>query len=460
MRKILILVFFVFTKCIFLNASTSLPNIVLIFVDDMAYGDASCYGGKLIKTPNIDKLSNQGIKFDKAYSISPVCGPSRVGLLTGTFPGRSGVYWNPDMGGVQLSNDRPILPVQLKQAGYKTAIVGKWNLDNPSWNPMPVEKYFDYTANTMVWEGDYWPDASGHYHGVNDDKYGSTKTNNIWGPILEGDIYLTDLLTNSACDFIDKNSNTPFFLFLSYNAPHSPLQGKQSHKKRLSHIKSEALKLYASMLLSVDEGVGQVLSIIDQKGIRDNTVVIFLSDNGPARTNFKGLPKEWPREEMLGSTNGLRGHKGNYFEGGIRVPFIISWPGVVKTGQTSNVPIWSLDIYPTLSAIANKDLPDSKPFEGINLLPLLKNKESKIARDYFFWAGGRIGKNTGAVLKDNWKLIINHKGEDFLFDLKNDPNEKTNLLSNYPKISNELSSIFYDILDEMPEPLTDRSKLK
>lgn len=460
MRKILILVFFVFTKCVFLNASTSLPNIVLIFVDDMAYGDASCYGGKLIKTPNIDKLSDQGIKFDRAYSISPVCGPSRVGLLTGTFPGRSGVYWNPDMGGVQLSNDRPILPVQLKQAGYKTAIVGKWNLDNPSWNPMPVEKYFDYTAHTMVWEGDYWPDASGHYHGVNDDKYGSTKTNNIWGPVSKGDIYLTDLLTNSACDFIDKNSNTPFFLYLSYNAPHSPLQGKQSHKKRLSHIKSEALKLYASMLLSVDEGVGQVLSIIDQKGIKENTVVMFLSDNGPARTNFKGLPKAWPREEMLGSTNGLRGHKGSYFEGGIRVPFIISWPGVVKTGQTSNVPIWSLDIYPTLSAIANKDLPDSEPFEGVNLLPFLKNKESKISRDYFFWAGGRIGKNTGAVLKDDWKLIINHKGEDFLFNLENDPGENTNLLTTYPKISNELSSIFYDILNEMPEPLTDRSKLR
>ena len=460
MKNISLIVAVFFSLNLYLNANDSIPNIVLIFVDDMAYGDASCYGGTLIETKNIDRLADRGIKFDTAYSISPVCGPSRVGLLTGTYPGRSGVYWNPDMGGVKLSDDRPILPVHLKKAGYKTAIIGKWNLDNPSWNPMPVEKYFDHTANTMVWEGDYWPDASGHYHGVNDDKYGSTKTNNIWGPTSKGDIYLTDLLTQSACEFIDENSDTPFFLYLSYNAPHSPLQGKLSHKKELSHIKSEALKLYASMLLAVDEGVGQVLDTLDYKGIKKETIVIFLSDNGPAKTNFKGLPKEWPRGEMLGSTNGLRGHKGEYFEGGIRVPFIVSWPGNINLGETSNTPISSLDIYPTLSAIAGIDLPHSEPFEGVNLLPLLMDKESEISRDHFFWAGGRVGKNTGAVLKDGWKLLINHKGNDFLFNLENDPNEKINLIANYPNRSNALRSIFSSTLDGMPEPLTDRSKLK
>ena len=460
MKQSFLLITSLFSLCLFLNANDTLPNIVLIFVDDMAHADASCYGGDLIETPNIDKLADEGMKFDTAYSISPVCGPSRVGLLTGTYPGRSGVYWNPDMGGVKLSDDRPILPIQLKKAGYKTAIVGKWNLDNPSWNPMPVEKYFDHTSNTMVWEGDYWPDASGHYHGVNDDKYGSTKTNNIWGPTSKGDIYLTDLLTQSACDFIDKNSDAPFFLYLSYNAPHSPLQGKLSHKKRLSHIKSEALKLYASMLLAVDEGVGQVLDTLDKKDINKDTVVIFLSDNGPAKTNFKGLPKDWPRGEMLGSTNGLRGYKGEYFEGGIRVPLIVSWPGNINLGETSNTPISSLDIYPTLSAIAGIDLPNSEPFEGVNLLPLLMDKESEISRDHFFWAGGRIGKNTGAILKDGWKLVINHKGKDFLFNLENDPNERINLIANYPNRSNALRSIFNNTLDEMPEPLTDRSKLK
>ena len=256
----------------------------------MAYGDASCYGGDLIETKNIDKLANKGIRFTSAYSISPVCGPSRVGLLTGTYPGRYGVYWNPDMGGLKLSDKRPILPIQLKKAGYNTAIVGKWNLNNPIWNPMPVNKYFDFYTNTMVWESDYWPDSSGNYHGVNDDKYGSSKKNNIWGPTSKGDIYLTDLLTQNACDFIEKHHSTPFFLYLSYNAPHSPLQGKLSHKKRLSHINSEALKLYASMLMAVDEGVGQVLDTLNRKEIINNTIIIFLSDNS-SKNKFQRTSK-------------------------------------------------------------------------------------------------------------------------------------------------------------------------
>lgn len=443
-----------------LNAENILPNIILIFVDDMAYGDASCYGGKLIESKYIDQLADEGILFTQAYSISPVCGPSRVGLMSGTYPGRFGIYGNPDMGAVQIPEHRPILPIQLKKAGYTTGLIGKWNLNNPAWNPMPPEKYFDFVENTMVWEGDYWPDATGHYHGVNDDKYGSTKTNNIWGPLSKGQTYLTDLLSQSACNFINENSETPFFLYLSFNAPHSPLQGKEEHESSLEHIESEALKLYASMLLSVDEGVEKILYTLDKKGVKENTVVLFLSDNGPAITNFKGLPKEWPRGEMLGSTNGLRGHKGEYFEGGIRVPFIISWPGVIHSGETSNVPISSLDIYPTLSAIAGIDLPHSEPFEGVNLLPLLMDKESEISRDHFFWAGGKIGKNTGAVLKDDWKLVINHKGKDFLFNLKNDPYEKINLIDSHPNKSNALRSIFTDTLAEMPEPLTDRSKLK
>ena len=130
------------------------PNIILIFVDDMGYGDASCYGGDLVKTPNIDYLANFGLRFSQGYSISSVCGPSRVGLMTGTSPARFGVYWNPDMGAVKIPKERPIIPIQLKKAGYKTCIVGKWNLNNPSWDPMPADLYFDHTSYTMVWEGD------------------------------------------------------------------------------------------------------------------------------------------------------------------------------------------------------------------------------------------------------------------------------------------------------------------
>ena len=150
------------------------PNIILIFVDDMGYGDPGCYGGALVKTPNIDALADGGIRFTQGYSISPVCGPSRVGLLTGMQPSRIGVYWNPDMGAVRLPQGHALLPEALKAAGYRTGIVGKWNLSNPSWDPMPVLRYFDQAYDTMVWEGDYWPDASGNYHGGEDGKYGSS----------------------------------------------------------------------------------------------------------------------------------------------------------------------------------------------------------------------------------------------------------------------------------------------
>ena len=443
-----------------LNAENILPNIILIFVDDMAYGDASCYGGKLIETKNINQLADEGIQFTQAYSISPVCGPSRVGLMSGTYPGRFGIYGNPDMGAVQIPEDRPILPIQLKKAGYTSGLIGKWNLNNPAWNPMPPENYFDFVENTMVWEGDYWPDSLGHYHGVNDDKYGSTKKNNIWGPISTGQIYLTDLLSKNACEFIDKNSKKPFFLYLSYNAPHSPLQGKLEHKESLAHIQNEALKLYASMLLSVDEGIGQILDTLESNGIRENTITIFLSDNGPARTNFKGLPVDWPKNQLLGSTSGLRGHKGNYFEGGIRIPFIVSWPKKIPSGQSSNELISSLDIFPTLSKIANISLPEKQTFEGINLLPILKGHINLKKRAPLFWAGGRSGKNTGAVRKHDWKLIVNHNGEDFLFNIRKDPRETTDLKNKFPQHYRDLKSFFRKTLATLPEPVTNRSKLK
>ena len=438
------------------------PNIILIFVDDMAYGDASCYDGTLIETPHIDRLAEAGIRFTQGYTISPVCGPSRVGLLTGTQPGRFGIYWNPDMGAVQIPSDRPLLSVQLSNAGYTTGIVGKWNLSNPHWDPMPVKKYFDHTYNTMVWEGDYWPNEDGHYHGVEDKKYGSTKTNNVWGPTKQGDEYLTDILSNNACEFISQNSGSekPFFLYLAYNAPHSPLQGKAIHKEKLAHIQSEALKLYASMLLSVDEGVGKILDTIEAQGIKEDTLVVFLSDNGPAVTNFKGLPKAWPRDQMLGSTNGLRGRKGQYFEGGIRVPFIASWPGQIKPNQSSNQLVSAMDLYPTFSTLAGIELPQNHPFEGRDLAPLFQSSKKDLEQKNIFWIGGRVGKNCGALRSGHWKLLVNHQGADYLFNLKDDPYEAEDLKHKNPERYQELKALFNKEISTMPEPKTDRSKLK
>ena len=446
---------------IFLNATcnaSNKPNIILIFVDDMAYNDASSYEGDLIKTNNIDKLANGGIKFTQGYSISPVCGPSRVGLMTGTSPARYGVYWNPDMGAVQIPRDRPILPIQLKKSGYTTAIVGKWNLNNPSWDPMPSEDFFDFSYNTMVWEGDYWPDKEGNYHGVNDKNYGSSKTYGTWGPENKGDIYLTDLLTNSACDFISKHHEKPFFLYLSYNAPHSPLQGKKVHLKDLKHIELEPLKLYASMVKSIDEGVGKILNTLESNGILNETLIIFLSDNGPAITNnLKGYPEEWP-DLMLTLENApkLRGKKGDFFEGGIKVPFIAHWPDVIKKNSISHQPVYSLDIYPTLSSIANIQLPENQVFEGLDLYPIFKDNDFLLNRESMIWLGGNKMNKIAAVRINNMKFIIDKYNIEYLFDLDADPEEKNNLYKKNPDLTDYFKKILNKYSENFPSPITRR----
>ena len=444
-----------------LKVKSDRPNIILILVDDMGYGDASCYGGTLIDTPNLDALAQNGILCTNAYSPSPVCGPSRVGILTGKYPSRSGVYWNPDMGAVSIPKDELLISQQLSKAGYSTALIGKWNLNNPQWDPMPAKDYFDYTNHVICWEADYWPDSSGHYLGVNDKSLKSSKTNNLWGPKNEGDLYLTDLMTADACAYIERESkgNKPFFLYLAYNAPHSPLQGKAEHLEKLSHINSEALKVYASMLISIDEGTGKIIQTLKNNGITENTLVIFLSDNGPARTNFKGLPESWPKDQILGSKNDLNGQKGNYFEGGIRVPLLISWPHMLEKNRHYDKPIYALDLYPAICSAANIDV--NSNLDGINVLPYLNKNQNPDQRSAMLWCGSIWNpKRTGAIRIEDWKLILNSNSKDFLFNLKEDPKETNNLIDQEPEKYQTIRSKFLEMTIDMPDPITPRKNLK
>ena len=438
-----------------LNAHSSelRPNIILIYVDDMGYGDLSCYGGALIETPNVDSLAEPGIRFSEGYTVSPVCGPSRVGLLTGMQPSRIGVYWNPDMGAVRVPRGHQTLSELMKSAGYTTALVGKWNLNNPAWNPMPAKRYFDYVYDEMVWEGDYWPNKNGAYHGVEDGKYGSSKTNDIWGPLKEGDEYLTDRLSRHACEFVSaQTKQNPFFLYLSYNAPHSPLQGKSEHLSELSHIDSEPLRLYASMILAIDEGVGDLLSTLEGNMLRENTVILFVSDNGPARTTFKGMPEHWPRGEMLGSTAGLRGYKGTFYEGGVRVPFILSWPHKIDTAITSNYPVTTLDITPTLSTLAGASLDHQQAVDGLDLSLLFSKMPEFMEPRTLLWFAG----NSGAVRAGDWKLVHNRKGEHELFNLRTDPMEQKDLSSSDSDKFEQMSNFYLDWAQQVPPPVTPR----
>ena len=434
------------------NTSANKPNIILIFVDDMGYGDPGCYGSSLVPTPNIDSLTEPCIRFTQGYSISPVCGPSRVGLLSGMQPSRIGVYWNPDMGAVKMPTAHQILPQALKAAGYNTGLVGKWNLNNPAWDPMPASDYFDQTYDVMVWEGDYWPNENGVYKGVDDRNYGSSKQSGIWGPAKVDDEYLTDRLTRHACEFIRKQKDKPFFLMLSYNAPHSPLHGKREYKEKLQHIESEALQLYASMVLAIDDGVGLVLDALNESQITENTMVLFISDNGPATTRFKGMPKTWPRGELLGSTAGLRGHKGTYYEGGIRVPFIIQWPSVIQKAITCEQVVTTLDLFPTLCTIAGAKTNQQMYVDGHDITSTFMMENTALEERILFW----ISDQAGAVRQGDWKLVYDKNDGEQLFNLGKDPYESQDLWQQEPKIAHQMSTALQRLQAELPPPVTPR----
>jgi arylsulfatase A-like enzyme len=416
-----------------LSLAESQPNIVLIFVDDMGYGDPGCYpGASLVETPNIDRLSEEGIRFTSGYVTAPVCGPCRVGLLSGAYQNRFGIQWNNDSQFVEFPSQQALLPEPLAAAGYSTAIFGKWNLRNE-----PAAERFDVARHIMIWEGDYFPRPDGTYRGVDNPKeVDSTKTFDIWGPDRPGDRYLTDLLTDDACEFIDENADRPFFLYLAYNAPHTPLQAKKSDLKNVAHIENGGLKLYASMVLSVDEGVGRVLGKLDEHGLAENTLVAFVSDNGPAygQPGLKGWKAEWPTT-LLGNPGPLNGRKGTYYEGGIRVPFILRWPDRLPAGKTDDRPVISMDLFPTFCSVAGTTVPDGSVTDGVDLLPFIAgdSPQQESPHNVLYWSRG----TQGAIRKGDWKLVVNEESHE-LYNLDDDLGEKADLSSSKPELAKAL----------------------
>ena len=415
------------------ETSAPRPNIVLIYADDMAYGDMSAnQAGAWVETPNLDALAASGVRFTNGYSAAPVCGPSRVALLTGAFPARYGAQWNPDTSKVSIPDER-LLPAVLGAAGYVTAVVGKWNLPN---NPA---KSVGHVADKMIWGGRYWPEADGRYIGVGSGSGAEGGDSGKWDTSKPGNLYLTDKLTDEAVAFLGRrDASKPFFLYLAYNAPHSPLEAADRFRDRVAHLDSEPKRLYAAMLLALDEGVGRVRKELAARGLDKNTIVIFASDNGPAKSDFKGYKPEWPAE-ILGARGQLSGMKGTFREGGIREPFVISWPGTIAPGQVRDEPVVTVDLYRTLISLAGGRAPASAvPVDGADLSPLLKGAATLGERD-LFWAGrackpGKGCIDSGAVRRGPWKLLIENGGTPRLFDLTRDPGESRDLAAANPDI--------------------------
>ena len=412
------------------------PNIVLFLIDDLGWKDLGCYGSDYYKTPNIDRLAMQGVRFTDGYAACAVCSPTRAAILTGKYPARlmltewlpSG-RWNPK---AKLRSGRFLraLPLEeitlaeaLRKGGYRTLHVGKWHLGGPPFS-LPAQHGFDVNIG-----GDEHG-APGHYFYPYMGSWKIPTTNERVRKITlpdgkEGE-YLTDRLTSEALALIEEDHKKPFFLHFSHYAVHTPFQAKEKITKKYEKIpetKRQGKPIYAAMVQSVDESVSRVMNALKKLNKLENTLVIFTSDNG----GFAKATNHAP----------LRGNKGAYYEGGIRVPFIIHWPAVAKAGHVSDVPVISMDLYPTCLAAADLPLHPAQHQDGLDLIPLIKGGDT-LERDALHWHYPHYNSHPSSVpssvlRKGDWKLIETFDPEGVeLYHLGRDLSETTNLATREP----------------------------
>ena len=416
------------------GANQSRPNIIFILADDLGWGDLSCYGRPDYSTPNIDQLALQGTKFTDAYSASAVCTPTRCGYITGRYPARFKIGLEEPLiatnSRVGLEPNQPTIASLLKQSGYDTALFGKWHLGfRPEWGPNAHG--FDEFFGILAGAGDYFL----HKNGLGQPDLYENLT-----PV-ERNGYLTDLLTERAVNYVQKRRSTPFFLSLHYTAPHWPWQGRAGGEQiqftdkvpePAAMAAGGSLKLYAQMMKSLDDGVGQVMQSVRAAGIDKQTLVIFTSDNGGERFSYL-----WP----------FSGQKGDLLEGGIRVPALVRWPGVVPANRVTKQMAITMDWTATMVASAKVDASAGHSFDGIDLLPVIRGTSPMIDRT-FFW---RI-YSRDAVRDGKWKYVRDGEVRK-LFDLSVDQHEKADFSQKHPEVFQRLISEFSKWNDQMlPRP--------
>jgi arylsulfatase A-like enzyme len=388
------------------TATNNKPNILVIIADDLGYADIGANGGTEIPTPNIDSLAKNGVRFTSGYVSGPYCSPTRAALLTGRYQQRFGHEFNPGGNGesnlhIGLSLKERTLPEKLKEAGYKTALVGKWHLGHAE--PFhPLRRGFDEYFGFVGGAHSYTNTPTGTRNSV------QRGTNHV--PEKE---FLTAAFTREAVAFLDRNRTNPFFLQLAYNAVHGPLDTDPKYIERFSHITEPRRRRFASLLAGLDEGVGTVLKKLRDAGLEENTLVFFFADNGgPTRVNTS---KNEP----------LRGFKAQTWEGGIRVPFLAQWKGKLSGGQVYNEPIIQLDVHATALAVAGLEEKSMK-LDGVNLMPFLTGEKKSAPHEVLYW---RFGQQT-AIRKGDWKLVRGAGSQSLqLFNLATDIGETNDLAS-------------------------------
>lgn len=423
------------------------PNLVILFADDLGYGDIGCYGSPDVPTPHIDSIAHNGIRFTDGYVSCAVCSPSRVALLTGRHQQRFGHEFNsgpPDREAqvnFGLPADAKIAPAFLKPAGYRSKIVGKWHLGvRPGYHPLDrgFDEFFGFLPGANAFVTAKTPGARTV---ETEDKNGSIPARRAQ-PIyrdrtaIEEDRYLTDAFADESVEFIERNRRQPFLLYLAFNAVHTPLHATDKYLARFKNIKDERHRLLAAMTSAMDDAVGRVLAKLREIGVEEDTLVVFLSDNG------------CPEITRAGTNGPLSGEKVTYYEGGIRVPFLMQWPGRIPAGKVYRQAVVSRDILPTFLSAAGIKADIS--FDGVDLLPYLDGRRGAqaVPHEALFWRSGKAR----VVRKGNWKLLELGDRHVKLYDLSKDIGEHDNVAERHPEIVKDLRARFAAWSKQMKEP--------
>jgi arylsulfatase B len=465
---------------VFLGANTSLassdkseknrPNIVLLIADDLGYGELGCQGNTQIPTPNIDAIAAKGVRFTNGYVSAPNCSPSRAGILTGKFQTRFGYENNPighrnEYAVCGLPTNQKTMANILHDSGYATGLVGKWHLGGiADYHPerRGFDEFFGFLHEGHSFAYPAWNNVTSMYRrkvlpdgtkgrwingnvvyytamGYDEPPYDADNPVMRSSQPVEEEQYLTDAFAREAVSFIERKKNQPFFLEVAFNAVHSPMQAKNEDMAKFSDIEDIQRRIFAGMLTSMDQGIGKIIQKLKDSGLEDNTIIIFLSDNGG------------PTRELTSSNLPLRGEKGQMYEGGIRVPFMIQWNGRIPAGIEYNKPVISLDILPTVASAASAKI--KQEIDGVDLMPFITGQKPGQPHEYLYWRQ----KGRTALRMGNWKVVTHNmkspEPEWELYDIENDISEKNNLKKQHPEEFRELYNKWNELNQKMKEPL-------
>jgi arylsulfatase A-like enzyme len=419
-------------------SSLTKPHILYILADDVGWQDVGYNGAKEIKTPNLDSLAKSGIKLEQFY-VQPMCTPTRAALMTGRYPSRYGLQTMviPSKGTYGLAIDERTLPELLQEAGYQTAMIGKWHLGHADQKYWPRQRGFQYHYGAVIGEIDYFTREA---HGVLD-----------WqrdNQAVRESGYVTQLLGADAVKTISQQDPTkPLFLYLAFTAAHAPYQAPKEYLDLYSNIADETRRTYAGQISCMDDEIGKVLGALEKKKMRENTLIIFHSDNGGTTDAlFAGEGKV----KTLPCSNGpLKGGKGSVYEGGTRVPAFVNWPAKLKQGQSKDV-IHIVDMLPTLAQVAGASTAKCKPLDGLNVWPTLAEGKASSRKEMLY----NVDPFGGAIRSGDWKLVVRAvlPSQIELFNIAKDPYEQKNLAEQEPEMVKTLLQRLQTLAQESTKP--------